>query len=81
MPEKPKEEPRRAKRRAQLVADAVNVCCPWCGEPQPNGNDGSEQWTSKDIGDTIEGLRAGILTCVSCDKAFLLTSDSKVQFS
>jgi len=63
-------------RRAQLVADAVSVLCPSCGEPQPNKWDGSEQWTA----DNFTALTNPRLVCVACDQPMLVTSDSKVAF-
>lgn len=61
-------------RRVQLVAVAVTVLCPHCGEPQPN-KDGSEMWTLQDF---IAGSRVD--KCVSCDQRILITSDPKAQF-
>jgi hypothetical protein len=64
-------------KRAQLVADAVAVLCPHCGEPQPNKNDGSEQWTVENF----KNKRVkGTMACVSCDVRFVLTPDTKVMF-
>lgn len=62
-------------RRAQLVADAVAVLCPWCAEPQPNKEDGSEQWTAENF-KKIQGR----WKCVSCDEQFLVTPENKVAF-
>jgi hypothetical protein len=62
-------------RRAQLVAEAVSVCCPRCGDAQPNKN-GSELWTSEDF----MNLEGGIRPCVSCEERMLIVSDSKVMF-
>lgn len=62
-------------KRATLVADAVAVLCPSCGEPQPNKVDGSEQWTIQEF----KSLQ-GSWKCVSCDVRFLITPESKVQF-
>lgn len=63
-------------RRSQLVADAVSVLCPYCAEPQPNPSDGSEQWTKEDF-QKSEPRK----DCVSCERTFMVSSDSKVQFS
>lgn len=38
-----KKKAAKRTRRAQLVADSFSVCCPECGEPQPNYM-GSEMW-------------------------------------
>jgi hypothetical protein len=64
-------------RRAQLVADAVAVLCPYCGEPQPNKVDGSEQWTADNFAAILGKPR---IVCVACDKPMLAEPDSKVQF-
>lgn len=64
-------------RRAQLVADAIAVLCPYCGEPQPNKTDGSEQWTADNF---VKILGCSHIICVSCDKPMLAVPDSKVQF-
>jgi hypothetical protein len=52
------------------VTESVSVLCPYCGEPQPNGNDGSEQWTEEDMSRELDGLRNGLLSCCACDKPF-----------
>lgn len=62
-------------KRGQLVADVVAVLCPCCGEPQPNKDDGSEQWEQ---GHFMK--LQGSWKCVACDARFLVTSDTKVQF-
>jgi len=62
-------------KRAQLVADAVAVLCPFCAEPQPNRSDGSEQWTPQDF-----TKLQGRWKCVACDEQFMVSTDSKVQF-
>lgn len=71
-------------RRAQLVADAVAVLCPYCGEPQPNPRDGSEQWTLENFRarTTKRGrpIVAGRRTCVSCEAPMIIGPDTKVQF-
>ena len=63
-------------KRAQLIADTVSVLCPFCGEPQPNKSDGSEQWTVEDFNKP----RTDLLKCVSCDARFIGGYDAKVQF-
>lgn len=62
-------------KRAQLVADAVAVLCPSCGEPQPNRKDGSEQWEASDF----QNLH-GSWKCVSCDERFIIAPNTTVQF-
>lgn len=78
-------------KRAQLVAEAVAVLCPVCGDAQPN-RDGSEMWTLDDFrkrdaalakgprGGALKVARSSQFTCVSCDVRFLLTADTKVMF-
>lgn len=61
-------------KRAQLVAEAVCVLCPHCGEPQPSRN-GSEMWTHEDF---LGG--ATTRECVSCDGPMIVSPDPKVQF-
>ena len=61
-------------RKAQLVAEAVTVVCPFCGEPQPGVN-GSEYWTHEDFA-KLSGRRK----CSSCDEEITVVTDSKVQF-
>jgi hypothetical protein len=67
----------RAKR-AQLVADAVSVLCPACGEPQPNFA-GSEQWTAEDFRE-LANTGSSSSTCSSCDAPIMIFSDTKVIF-
>lgn len=62
-------------KRAQLVAEAVAVLCPYCAEPQPNKADGSEQWTDENF-----KLLQGSWKCVACDERFMITKESKVMF-
>ncbi len=64
-------------RPAQLVADAVAVLCPYCGEPQPNPTDGSEQWEKihfKAYGES------SAKTCTSCDAVMMIFNGPKAQF-
>jgi len=61
-------------RRAQLVAEAVAVCCPDCGEPQPN-HEGSEMWLREDFAKS-KTLR----DCAACDRPLLISSDSMANF-
>ena len=62
-------------RRAQLIAEAVSVLCPRCGECQPN-KDGSEMWTREDFAK----LERDVRDCVSCEGPMQITSDPKAQF-
>lgn len=72
-------------RRAQLVTDVVSVLCPWCSEPQPNPDDGSEQWTIEHFRDdrtdkSGRRVRSSVRGCVSCDGRMLVDADPKVRF-
>lgn len=62
-------------KRAQLVAEAIAVLCPFCAEPQPNKRDGSEQWTKENFIGVSQTLK-----CSACDAWFMLTNDTKVMF-
>lgn len=63
-----------APRRAQIVATTVSVLCPYCGECQPNPDNGADSWMPREVKES-EGRRA----CVSCDAVMLLTQETKVQ--
>jgi len=64
-----------AMRKAQLVAEAVAVVCPFCGEAQPDGN-GSEMWTPESF------LRkSGKTACVACEKPFVIASGGTARFT
>jgi predicted RNA-binding Zn-ribbon protein involved in translation (DUF1610 family) len=66
---------RAARKRSQLVADAVVVLCPYCGEPQPNRKDGSDQWTRMDFNGAPPTRK-----CASCDEEMILSCEAKVMF-
>lgn len=63
-------------RKAQLVAEAVTVLCPYCSADQPSPRNGSLFWTPEDF--KAEKTRA---TCCSCDEEFHLHFENKVQFN
>jgi len=67
---------------AQLVTEAVSVCCPYCGEPQPNPSDGSEQWMKSDFERFNKEHGVGPYTkdCVSCDAQMFIFGGGKAQF-
>jgi len=65
-------------RPAQLVADAVSVLCPYCGEPQPNPRDGSEQWEKGDFRAVNDAPRS---KCGSCDKEMFIFSQQEAAFN
>lgn len=46
--------------KAKIVVEAFALCCPKCGEPQPN-RIGSEMWTAEDLPDSVETL-----LCMMC---------------
>ena len=62
-------------RRARLTVEMVNVCCPWCGEPQPSPYNGGDLWTREDF--EKAGSRAA---CTSCDQAILIHTDGRAVF-
>ena len=64
----------KGARRAQLIAEAVAVICPACGEPQP-AYGGSEFWTHEDF-----AKNHGTRPCASCDEPLIIETDSKVSF-
>ena len=65
-----------AKRRlnAQIVATAVEVHCPHCGEPLPNPLDGSYLWEPYQV-----AANQGARDCNACDEPFTVMSQSKAQ--
>lgn len=63
-----------ASRAARIVAPAVEVQCPHCGEPQPSPGNGSHIWLPSEV-----SKRQGSRTCVSCDEAFELHAQSRVS--
>ena len=81
-------QPKRRCRYAQLIAEAVNVCCPWCSAPQPNRTDGSEQWMAADFAvivvtpvvDRADFSETFEVECVSCDELMLISKEPKVMF-
>jgi uncharacterized Zn-finger protein len=60
-------------KNAVLVAAAIEVTCPHCGEPQPAPDNGSEMWLPSQV-TRSQGER----TCVSCDEKFVLHAQSRV---
>lgn len=61
-------------RPAQIVAHKLEVHCPYCGEPQPSPDDGSDVWTPEEVR-ASESRRE----CVACDKTFLLSLTTKAK--
>jgi hypothetical protein len=62
-------------KRAQLACEAVSVLCPYCGEPQPSPDNGSDMWTRENF-----DKKSGIFGCTACDEQILISSDPKAQF-
>lgn len=60
-------------KHAQLIAEAVAVICPCCGEEQPN-KDGSLMWTPEDFRGNER------MACVACDTPLIIAHMSKAQF-
>lgn len=67
-------------RPAQLVADAVAVLCPYCGEPQPNPKDGSDLWEQSHFR-AIAKEDSGKRQCAACDATMHVWSTPKVMFT
>lgn len=63
-----------ARRVAQLVAEAVAVLCPYCGEPQAN-KDGSQLWLKFEVKDADSTV-----VCQSCDAEMYVFNSKKVKF-
>ena len=59
-------------KNAIITAAAVEVQCPYCGDPQPNPTDGSHLWFPSQV---TEGKR----TCVACDTEFSVRKQSRVS--
>jgi endogenous inhibitor of DNA gyrase (YacG/DUF329 family) len=63
-----------AKRNAIISAAALEVGCPFCGEPQPSPSDGSHLWYPSQVMEN-QGAR----NCVSCDKPFTVHVQNRVS--
>lgn len=61
-------------RPAQIIAAQLEVHCPYCGDPQPNSDDGTDVWTPEEVRSNSGGWE-----CVACDKTFLLSPVSMAQ--
>ncbi len=65
-----------ALRPAIITAVSLNVCCPYCGEPQPAPDNGSDAWMPSQVDpEAAKGSR----TCVSCDKTFRIDIQTRVS--
>lgn len=63
-------------RAARIVAVAVEVECPYCGESLPNPDNGAFSWRPSEVEDN-QGERE----CNSCDQRFKVLVQSKVSVS
>lgn len=43
--------------KAKIVVEAFALCCPKCGEPQPERRTGSEKWTAEDLPHNVDAER------------------------
>jgi hypothetical protein len=57
-----------AIRRATLIPTAVEVLCPYCGEPQVAPSNGSETMWCLGVGDFGPGDDGKVAACNACDK-------------
>lgn len=65
-----------ARRPAIIQALTLSVCCPFCGEPQPAQDNGSDAWMPHQV-ETEAGK--GPRQCVSCDRSFRINMQSRVS--
>jgi uncharacterized Zn-finger protein len=61
-------------RNAQITAAALEVLCPYCGEPQPDPERATHMWDHSQV-----VAQQGAKVCTSCDKTFRLVSTRKAQ--
>lgn len=61
---------------ATVIAEVVNVLCPECGEPQPNPDNGADNWKAEEVRAEAGKARS----CVSCDQPFQLQMVNRVGF-
>lgn len=62
-------------KRAQLFAGAVEVFCPYCGEPQPSPDSGSHLWEVRLVLKRAGETRA----CAACCARFRLSVGKRVD--
>ena len=63
------------KRNAIISAASLSVCCPYCGEPQPAPDNGSDMWFSSQV----KAAAGTDRVCVSCDESFRVISQNRVS--
>ena len=61
-------------RNAYVTASVLEILCPYCQEPQPNPDDGSQMWSPSQMHES-QGERK----CVACNKQFRLMSQNRVS--
>lgn len=66
---------KRTMQRAILCCEAVSVVCPYCGEPQPSPDNGSDMWTRENF-----KAKSGVFACTACDERLLISPDPKAMF-
>lgn len=64
-------------RNAVITAATLEVCCPHCGDPQPNPRDGSHLWMPEEVKQQIAETVQRV--CVACDEPFALIEQSRVS--
>lgn len=65
-------------RVALIVAETVNVICPHCQEPQPNPDNGADNWSAAEIRKRAENTDP--IMCVSCDAPMRVRMTNRVGF-
>jgi hypothetical protein len=63
-----------APRSAQIVAEKVQLVCPYCGETIPN-KDGTDDWSKDDLLEFDTTKRK----CSGCDKDILVMTHQKAR--
>lgn len=62
------------KRNAIIVAAAVEVHCPHCGDPQPSPGNGSFMWEPHEV-----TAQQGDRVCNACDHPFRLIAQNRMS--
>ena len=66
-------------RPAQIVAETLNVLCPYCGQPLENPDNEGEGWTPKEIAKAEKTTPS--IECNSCEETFLMIPQSHAMVS
>lgn len=61
-------------RNAQVIAESLAIVCMECSSPQPNPDDGSEQWSPEQL-----AAHQGVRVCVACDARIRVVAVSTAQ--